>query len=350
MSVRAQGCRPLEKEIFYRYDPSHQAYPDAATVLNVQRRGASLAIVICVTARVGTQWQITILESKDQGRHWLRERMDDVPTPLALVGNAFAQAPSDNHVLYRYSEQKAMFTRSDDGGKTWVSPQNRIDGITPGEFAQKTSGVRGYRAEFALAAVSPLSPLTLFSTIRLLKTSNVAGQATLSTSLGLYRSDNGAGSWTKVTEAIEYESPIAIDPNNPSVMFGYGMSTFLGLLRTTDGGATWNLTKQQKLLEQRPLVVQKMLGVPSGLRPQQIVIDPKATNFVYLVSAKGLYRSDNGGDTWCLLDTGTDFLDSTYSLAFDPDDTSRIFVGTRFGVLYSADRGNGFRSIYPAKH
>ena len=62
--------------------------------------------------------------------------------------------------------------------------------------------------------------------------------------------------------------------------------------------------------------------------------------------SKRSYRSSDGGNTWCLINTGIDFLDSI--LAFDAADPARIFLGTRFGVLFSEDRGNSFKPIYPA--
>ncbi len=351
--TRGQSCRPLEQKVFYQYDASHRIYPESAVVLETKHAPGGLSILISVARRIGGQWQQRILQSKDMGRHWVQVGAQDIPTPLALSGSNFAQAPSDPRVQYKYIERKKTYDRSQNGGATWIAPRNLIGTIRPHQFAQTTSGSNTYETEFALAAIDPSKPLVIFATIRLTATGTSAGDGRLPINAGLYRSSDGGEHWEKVTGDIEFGSPIGIDPSNPAVMYGYGMAGFLGVLKTTDGGATWKLTPEQHLMEQRPLLMaeqnsSKTLGVPTGLTVKQFAIDP-STNLVYIVSTKGIYRSDNHGDTWCLLNTGNDFLDSTYSLAFDPDNSSRIFLGTRFGVLYSADRGDTFTSIYPAK-
>jgi len=82
----------------------------------------------------------------------------------------------------------------------------------------------------------------------------------------------------------------------------------------------------------------------------QLRRNPQQGSIVYMVSNKGVYRSTDGGDAWCLLKIGLDMIDSTHSLAFYPGNSSRLVVGTRFGVVLLEDKGSRCRKIYPREH
>src|SRR6266446_4734017 len=110
--TRGQSCRPLEQKVFYQYDASHRIYPESAVVLETKHAPGGLSILISVARRIGGQWQQRILQSKDMGRHWVQVGAQDIPTPLALSGSNFAQAPSDPRVQYKYIERKKTYDRS----------------------------------------------------------------------------------------------------------------------------------------------------------------------------------------------------------------------------------------------
>ena len=352
-SCQSQTCRSLDNKIVYQYDPSHRIYSDAAVVLNVRNRNSDLAIFISISKETGGGRTTGILQSNDLGNHWIPFEKDDVPSPLALSGSPFVEAPSDPRTQYKYRESAGVFARSENGGKTWITPRNLIESLTPEEFARTSSGSPDYRTDFSFAAVYPSNPLALLVTLRLVPNGKSVGGDRLPRDLGLYRSQDGGEHWVRVTSSIQYGTSVGIDAANPSIMLGYGKANLVGVLKTADGGSTWSLAKQQKLMEDRPLLVaerngSRVLGAPVGITVRQFAFDPASPKFAYIISTKGVYRSADSGDSWCLLDMGNDFLDSTYSLAFDPVDTSQIFVGTRFGVFYSRDRGDHFERIYRA--
>jgi photosystem II stability/assembly factor-like uncharacterized protein len=348
----AQSCRPLEQQILYEYDPTHRAYPNSAVVLGLRNEGGGLSITISTTQQQNGRDQVRLLVSKDGGRHWLPFNQRNFATSLALAGNKLAAAPSDPRVQYKYIEKSGVYVRTSDAGATWTIPENRIGALSLDEFIRTSSGTSGYRVRFSIAAVHPSNSLTLFSTIRLDPKAKNRSDQLNSMYMGLYRSEDGAEHWTKVTDVVDYGTPLGIDPTKPSIIFGYGKVGLVGVLKTTDAGNTWVLTKQQRLIEQRPLLAREqhgspVLGVPVGIAVHQFAVDPSNPRTAYIVSTKGIYRSLDGGEQWCLLTTQRDFIDSVYSLAFDPADTQRIFVGTRFGVLYSEDRGEHFKRVYP---
>ena len=126
------------------------------------------------------------------------------------------------------------------------------------------------------------------------------------------------------------------------------------MVKSTDGGITWEPVGQQRELELRPLTSadkDEQTRLLKGLvdsRIRQILVDPVNEDIVYLVSNKGLIRSVDGRATWCLLNLGVDQIDSVRSIGVNPARPREIYVGTTRGVFFSSDRGCHFSKIYPA--
>lgn len=347
--VLAQKCRALSDKIIYRYDPSHTYYPDSAVVLSVSRSGSVLSILISVSKEQNKHLRTVFLKSSDGGIRW--STVAETASPLALASMSPAEAPSNNQIRYKLMGHGDAYLRSQDGGRTWITPKNYIEKSSTSIFAQSVAGSQNPQVAFSLAAINPKNPLELFATIRVFPGKNATNDAQ-PVDMGLYRSIDGAEHWNQVTDIIQYATPLGIDPVNPKIIYGQAKS---GLVKSTDGGATWVPVGQQRELERLPEVKLENQATTADapkpiilLQVRQIVVDPSSENAVYLITNKGIYRSNDGAQNWCLLDTGNDFIDSTYSMALDPAKTSSLFVGTRFGVLLSEDGGSHFRRIYPS--
>jgi len=343
----AQTCRALEQEIVYSYDPSHQYYPYSTVVLGVQHSGRESSVVISREIKHKGRIQSQYLESPDSGRHWHALNSKEYATNFAFGGDLLVAAPSDSRFQYKYVDKHAAYAKSMDRGRTWHMPRNMINGMTLAAFTKKVGGSTRYHMRFAIAAIHPSSPRVMFATLRL--ESNKWGPPI---NVGLFKSSDGADHWNKVTDVIAFGTPLGINPSNPSEMFGYGVVGYLGVVKTINAGVTWLLTRQQKYMEQEPIVQSDRhgntyLGFPVGINVHQFVIDPHTVNTVYLVSTKGVYRTYDGGGKWCILKIGQDLIDSTYSLSLDPHDTHKMYVGTRFGLYFSVDQGEHFERIYP---
>jgi len=61
------------------------------------------------------------------------------------------------------------------------------------------------------------------------------------------------------------------------------------------------------------------------------------------VDRVGVFRSDDNGGEWTQI--GTPIATDIWSLAFDPSDADRIFVGTRPGIHRSTDGGESFHEL-----
>jgi PKD repeat protein len=152
---------------------------------------------------------------------------------------------------------------------------------------------------------------------------------------GLWQSDDGGFSWTTNTDAMAQVigcTDLAIDPTNSSIMYlatgdGDAGDTYsVGVLKTTDGGATWN---------------------PTGLsyftanyrQMSKILINPSNTNTILVATSAGLYRSDDAAATFSLKQTGA-FKD----MEFKPGDPNTVYAcGAEF--YRSSDGGDSWTKI-----
>ncbi|MCX6166210.1 MAG: hypothetical protein NTU73_15345 [Ignavibacteriae bacterium] len=129
-----------------------------------------------------------------------------------------------------------------------------------------------------------------------------------SASGGLWKSTTGgigASAWTLVNTGYPSLAigSIAIDSANPNVMYigtgenyGYQYSNYgldirvtrgmygIGILKTTNAGATWTKSLDWSYNKQR--------GV------WDVIINPKNSNVVYAATSEGIYKSINAGGSW----------------------------------------------------
>ncbi|MBI4638627.1 MAG: hypothetical protein HY727_19995 [Candidatus Rokubacteria bacterium] len=110
---------------------------------------------------------------------------------------------------------------------------------------------------------------------------------------GLYRSEDGGRSWTKVALPVAHHEPdvmaIAIHPTEPDLV--YVGTHEAGVLRSTDGGRTWRAANTG-------------LG---GLDVHGLAIDPNTPIKLHALvrdRGAGVYRTLDGGAKWVRVDDG----------------------------------------------
>ncbi|MEM7300395.1 MAG: glycosyl hydrolase [Pseudomonadota bacterium] len=170
---------------------------------------------------------------------------------------------------------------------------------------------------------------------------------------GVYRSKDGGETW----ECVLFESDkagaidIAMDPNNPRILYaamweahrhfwtlssgGPGSK----LYRSKDGGDSW------EEVSSNPGFASGMLGKIG------VTMGPKSGRVWALVEAKdeqaGLYRSDDGGETWSNICPNRDLIHRPwyYTHVFaDPVDEDTVYV-TNYQMWKSTDGGRDFHEV-----
>jgi photosystem II stability/assembly factor-like uncharacterized protein len=229
-----------------------------------------------------------VWKSADGGLTW-QPVFDDQPT--SSIGS-IAVAPSDPNVVYVGTGEAnirgnvapgAGIFKSTDAGKTWQHVWKQV-------------------GQIGTMAVHPKDPDVAYAA--------VLGHAFgPNPERGLYRTRDGGKTWEKVLYKNEETGAcdVALDPSNPRVIFaGFwqarrrpwemtsgGPGSDLSVSR--DGGDTWVSLKKDA----------KKKGLPDGLWGKiGVAVAPSDPQRVYaLVEAEkgGLFRSDDGGETWALV-------------------------------------------------
>jgi hypothetical protein len=157
---------------------------------------------------------------------------------------------------------------------------------------------------------------------------------------GLWKTTNGGASWFCLTNDLPSlgVSGVVVQPNNPNIIyiltgdgdsdfgglveqFGY-MHTSVGVLKSIDGGLTWQPTGT-------------FPGNISGLNGFQLIQHPSSFNTLLAATNRGLFKTTNGGATWIeVID------ENTYDVVYKPGDPTFVYA-----VTYTSGTPHFYRSI-----
>ncbi len=134
---------------------------------------------------------------------------------------------------------------------------------------------------------------------------------------GLWKSTDGGSTWSTNTDdlAVIGCSDIAIDPVNTNIMYlatgdvDAGDTYSIGVLKTTDGGITWNTTGLSFL-------------VSAGETVNRILINPNDPTILIATTSDGIYRSTNSGTNWTHVVATGNFKDAQ----FKPGDPNTVYA------------------------
>lgn len=180
---------------------------------------------------------------------------------------------------------------------------------------------------------------------------------------GLFRSEDKGETWDHVASLRNHETvpswqpgagglcahSILHHPGNADRLW-VGISA-VGVFRTDDGGSTWELKNKGVQVTGPP---EADSGHDIGYCVHALVLDPDDPDVLYRQEHRGLYRSEDGGDTWLDANEGVPsrfgfplVMDrSTRNLFAVPQesDEHRIPVDGRLQVFRSSDRARTWES------
>ena len=336
-----------------------------------ERGGRSIAVsgvkgqpnVAYFGATGGGLWKTT-----DGGKHWTP--VTDGQMTSASVGAVAMSETNPNEVLIGTGESEIRgnimpgdgIYRSMDAGKTWTHgafrdvdaiSKIRIDPTNPdivfaavfgkyavpsaerGVFKSTDGGVtwrkvlyRDDRTGAVDVEIDRTNPRVVYAALweayRKEYTASSGGPGS-----GLFKSTDGGETWTEITRhpglpaGVDGKIGIAVSPANPDRVYALIENAAGGLYRSDDAGATWKLINGSHDVRQRAFYY------------THVYADPKNENLVYMQNTD-LFKSVDGGKTLTTLrGTHGDFHD----LWIDPDQSDHMVVGNDGGGAVTTDGG-----------
>jgi photosystem II stability/assembly factor-like uncharacterized protein len=294
-------------------------------------------------------------KSSDGGIRWT-PIFDEQST--STIGS-LAIAPSDPNVIYAGSGEANIrgnievgngIYKSTDAGKTWKH-------VWKQEGQIGTMIVHPANADIAFAAVL----------------GHAFGP---NPERGVYRTQDGGKSWQCVLfkDADTGASDVCFDPSNPKIVFAglwqarrrpwelISGGPGSGLYVSRDGGDNWTQLvpppdeKSAELSKDAPKGKKYAKGLPEGVWGKiGVAVAPSDGRRVYaLLEADkgGLFRSDDGGDTWKLVNDGRAIRQRAFyytTLTLDPRNPDVVWC-PQVPLLKSIDGGKTFTKIKGPHH
>jgi len=293
-----------------------------------------------------------IWKSTDSGASWTAP--DNLPFALP---QAMVVDPTTPTTIYEATGDLGVF-KSADGGATWK---------------QASTGLTS--SNILILTIDPVNPQVLFAA-----TTPVYGAAA-HPAVAVYRSTDGANTWTQVDTPTAAVSAIDVDPQNDKLVYEVENNPSYGagpdIRKSTDGGNTWTPVTF-------PEPLQSMVLDPhvSGVLIATSYMTISGINGIGVNAAPYFFRSVDGGATWTqnqtvtpngqggLLVDGSTTPSTVYNgLAFRSSDagltwtalpssavgatppvlavdaSGTLYASTGSGVFVSHDRGQTFTAI-----
>ncbi|MDX9845663.1 MAG: T9SS type A sorting domain-containing protein [Tenuifilaceae bacterium] len=161
---------------------------------------------------------------------------------------------------------------------------------------------------------------------------------------GLWKTDDGGASWTVLTDNLPVigvsEIIIPNDYETSQTLYiatgdrDAGDNYSIGVLKSTDGGQTWNQTGLT-------------FPVSSGNRITRLLVHPTQQNIFYAATNGGIFKSTNSGDTWTSVLSGL-FFDMEFKHGSE-DNTLFAVTANRSGnslIYKTVDAGENWDVVH----
>ncbi|MBW3590472.1 MAG: hypothetical protein KY393_01250, partial [Actinobacteria bacterium] len=189
------------------------------------------------------------VQSSTNGKDW--EQLSEVADP-PVDFHAMTLSHADPEMMFGWDSGGRGLFKSGDGGRSWqaLSPQ----------------GLQGPILSFA----GPAKKNVVFA----------------GTTVGLFRSDDSAGTWNPVIE--QGATTVGVNPTDANHLYIYTEQK--GMQRSTDGGQTFTPASK---------------GMPDSQVIGTIAISGEDPQRAYAAGATTIYQTIDGGDSWSAIRKGS---------------------------------------------
>jgi uncharacterized repeat protein (TIGR01451 family) len=230
-----------------------------------------------------------LARSADGGATW--SLVPIAPSGTSNQMYSLASWPGNSQTILAASS--TTLYRTTDGGDLW---------------AEATNGLPSGAVVGSLVS-APSDSVTAYALVGGLSTSGSGANS----GSGVYKTADAGATWSLVNADIASDQidRLAVDPTNPLVVYA---ATESGLLKSIDGGSTWNALTWNA-------------SVSQGY-PDVIAIDPKHPNILY-AAREFIARSADGGATWQTL-RASGVLPTWFpnALLLDPNRPENLLIAT----------------------
>ncbi len=257
----------------------------------------------------GTTWQNVGLPDTRQISRIVIDPQNSALVYVAALGHAYAP-----------NEERGVF-KSIDGGAHWtkVLDQGADTGV-----ADLAIAIQQPRILFATTWHTRRPPWSTYAPI------DGPGNSA-------FRSQDQGRTWTRLTgnglpDGDWGRSAVGVSADGTRVYLLIDCKTKPGLYRSDDGGTAWTLQNTDKRLTSRAWYF------------GNITVDPRNPDIFYVPNV-ALYRSEDGGKTISIV-RGAPGGDDYHQIWVDPQDSSRMVLGTDQGTSISLNYGKTWSSWY----
>ncbi|HYY55797.1 MAG TPA: hypothetical protein VE842_00625 [Pyrinomonadaceae bacterium] len=267
-----------------------------------------------------------VYKSTDGGDNWTNvglresERIAKILVDPGATNTAYVCVPGK---LWSDSDERGVY-KTTDGGKTWAK-------VLKG--ANASTGC-------SMMSMDEQNPKTVYAGMwdfrRKGWTFRSGGEGPNAPSgSGLFKSTDGGASWTELDEKSVKGLPpkpwgrvaVTVAPSKPNVVYAFieAVTPKDGLYRSDDGGQTWTARDRSGSMIWRPFYF------------ANLIVDPVNENKIYKPDYSLIFSND-GGRSFSNISGGTH--GDHHDLWINPNNTDHLIAGDDGGVWYSYDGGN----------
>jgi photosystem II stability/assembly factor-like uncharacterized protein len=264
----------------------------------------------------------------DGGQTWFGAGIVGTARSLTSITFLASEQPGDPPTILA-GDNGASVWRSTDGGSSWDQAQ-LAGGEVPLTAVRLSPGSTDGQTVYAGTAF-----------YRALESDILTAH---NSSLGFFRSYDAGRTWENIAEDTFAGFGIlnlAVSPEDPEVVYA---ATGNGLYLSRDGGETW---RHLDGLESVVLPAVNPPSAESGLIVEDVLLDPSDSRTVLAaIMQAGVYRSEDGGETWVQASAGMDPNEPAFDLVADPNRPGVFYVSTwQSGVFVTTDGGTSWHRL-----